>query len=98
MRLGLLQSGTGNQPNAVCEEQAVSAEIFWDGNTVTYSDTFWDQTMDGPAPIWKQMFAYAKEHGGKVKVGTIHFEKVYSPMKGNEDEVVGFRMVGEIQL
>lgn len=76
----------------------MSAEIEQNGNTITYSDTFWDKTMDGPAPIWMQMFAYANERGGKVLVESIAFEKVFSPMSGSEDEVVGFRMVGWIEL
>lgn len=66
---------------------------FEDGS-VLYSDTFFDETMDGPNNVWAQMYAYAKEHGRVVEVETIRFTKVFSQMAGETDKVVGFEMSG----
>jgi hypothetical protein len=62
--------------------------------SVQYSDTFFDETMDGPVNVWGQMFSYAKERELKVMVETIHFTRVFSPMIGETDKVVGFEMHG----
>jgi hypothetical protein len=67
-----------------------------DSETIRYEDTFWDQTMDGPVNVWKQMFDYAAEYGLKVRVESIHFTRVFSPMIGEEDKLVGFKMIGEL--
>ena len=64
--------------------------------TVEYSDTFFDKSMDGPVNVWQQMFDYASENGFKVDVESIRFEKVYSPMLGQESELVGFKMIGRM--
>lgn len=74
------------------------AEIFtnMDGSAL-YEDTFFDQTMDGPINVWNQMFEHAKEQGLLVDVESIRFTKVYSPMIGEEETVVGFKMSGELR-
>lgn len=64
--------------------------------TVEYADTFFDKSMDGPVNVWQQMFDYAAQNGFKVDVESIRFEKVYSPMLGQENELVGFRMIGRM--
>lgn len=74
------------------------AEIFtnMDG-TALYEDTFFDNTMDGPINVWNQMFDWALANGYLVDVETIRFSKVYSPMIGEEETVVGFKMSGELR-
>lgn len=62
--------------------------------SVQYSDTFFDETMDGPNNVWMAMHQYAKQRELKVMVETIHFTKVFSPMIGETDKVVGFEMHG----
>jgi len=64
---------------------------------VEYADTFFDKSMDGPVNVWQQMFDYAAQNGFKVDVESIRFEKVYSPMLGQEDELVGFKMIGRMR-
>lgn len=66
------------------------------GRELYYSDTFFDQTHDGPVNVWNQMFDYAKTQGLLVDVESIRFEKVFSPMIGQEDQLVGFKMVGRL--
>lgn len=74
------------------------AEIYRNAQQeLVYSDTFFDATHDGPINVWNQMFEYAKIHGKKVDVESIRFSKVYSQMTGEEDQVVGFKMMGVLR-
>lgn len=76
--------------------EIIDSSEYGSGRQVYYSDTFFDKTHDGPINVWNQMFAYAAEHGLMVDVESIRFEKVFSPMIGAEDELVGFKMTGRL--
>lgn len=74
----------------------IETTTYGEGRELYYSDTFFDQTHDGPINVWNAMFEYAKENGLKVDVESIRFSKIFSPMVGEEDTLVGFKMTGRL--